>query len=331
MLVAINHHYVRESFEAPHPAVHGLTPQGLRAHLESLSRLGEFVSPLEVRDAVAGCGKLPEQALLITFDDGLKEQHDLAWPILKDMGIPAIFFVNTGPIAERTVSLAHKIHILRSEMPPEDFEAELRRVAVSDGVEIDASDQGKSVAQYRYDTSENARLKYLLNFVLDRDTLARLLARLFVARFGAFEEARRSRALYMERSEIYNLAQDGAIGSHGHEHLPLGLLDADESRSMIEQSTRLLEEWTGLAPFAFSYPYGSRESCAGSVVEQLEQSGFDYALTMERAANFDLSRPMLMARFDANDMPGGKAPLADAASFFESVPGRSWHAETHVR
>jgi hypothetical protein len=28
---------------------------------------------------------------------------------------------------------------------------------------------------------------------------------------------------------------------------------------------------------------------------------------MERAANFDLSRPLHLARFDNNDLPGGKA------------------------
>ena len=52
------------------------------------------------------------------------------------------------------------------------------------------------------------------------------------------------------------------LGTHGHEHLPLGMLDQVAQRRCVRESVRSLEEWTGVAPFALSYPYGSLPACS---------------------------------------------------------------------
>lgn len=44
MLIAVNYHYIRESFEAPYPAIFGKTPAELRSQLEQLGKAGSFVS-----------------------------------------------------------------------------------------------------------------------------------------------------------------------------------------------------------------------------------------------------------------------------------------------
>ena len=53
---------------------------------------------ISLADGVAGLkrGCLPPRALSITFDDGYRDNHDIALPILLQLGLPATFFVATG-------------------------------------------------------------------------------------------------------------------------------------------------------------------------------------------------------------------------------------------
>src|SRR5689334_9462108 len=118
MLIAVNYHYVRPSFDAPHPGIHGVTPPELAAQLRLLGQFGQFIGLPELHAAVEGRHELPERALIVTFDDGLREQYQHAVPILRELGIPAIFFINTGPIARGTVSTVHKIHLTRAYTAP---------------------------------------------------------------------------------------------------------------------------------------------------------------------------------------------------------------------
>ena len=56
------------------------------------------VSTDEFYDALADNGALPEKPVLITFDDGFKDNYKTAWPILKEFGFIGTFFVVTGKI-----------------------------------------------------------------------------------------------------------------------------------------------------------------------------------------------------------------------------------------
>ena len=56
------------------------------------------VSTDELYDALAKEGALPEKPVLITFDDGFKDNYETAWPILKEFGFTGTFFVVTGKI-----------------------------------------------------------------------------------------------------------------------------------------------------------------------------------------------------------------------------------------
>ena len=54
------------------------------------------INPDELYDALAGNGQLPENPVLITFDDGYEDNYTNAYPILKKYGFKATIFVVTG-------------------------------------------------------------------------------------------------------------------------------------------------------------------------------------------------------------------------------------------
>ncbi len=167
MLIAVNYHYVRPTFDAPYPGIHGITPAQLESQLKLLAGIGTFTSAAELRAAVRGERPLAERAFIITFDDGLREQYEHARPVLRRLGIPAIYFINTRPIETATVSPVHKIHLLRAHVAPAEFNQRLARAAAERGIEL-SDDEAcqRGIEHYKYDEPQAARLKYLLNFVL---------------------------------------------------------------------------------------------------------------------------------------------------------------------
>lgn len=77
------------------------------AQMQWLAREGLAVSLDEVRDFVAGAKPLPDGAVLVTIDDGCKSTVDLALPILRDLGVPAVAFVSAGLVGAGAVAADH--------------------------------------------------------------------------------------------------------------------------------------------------------------------------------------------------------------------------------
>ena len=116
MLIAVNFHYVRPVFDAPYPGIHGITPAQFGSQLELLAQSRPVCQRERYSRRDSWQRRLPERSLVVTFDDGLREQYEHAVPVLRRLGIPALFFVNTRPIETGTVSSVHKIHQLRSQV-----------------------------------------------------------------------------------------------------------------------------------------------------------------------------------------------------------------------
>lgn len=327
MLIAVNYHYIRASFDARNPSIFGVTPAEFERQLNILGNAATFVSAQQVRNAVRGIETLPERSLLITFDDGLKEQYELAWPILRNLGIPAIFFINTAPIVDGTVLTVHKIHLLRAQLASADLLAVLKPLAAESGINLAlAMDRDKVADQYPYDDEEAGRVKYLLNFELSWAEREQLVEVSFNTVFPG-QEAHISRDLYMNVSQVQELSRFAGIGNHSHQHFPLGLLPRETIDKELCRTNALLKTWTGASPFALSYPYGSQAACSLEAGALAMERGMDFAFTMERAVNLDFSRPLHLARFDSNDVTGGKACQMAVPELFDRVPAARWFRE----
>lgn len=325
MLIAVNYHYIRPSFDNPYPSIFGMTPTQLQSQLETLGKVGAFVSGQQVACAIEGKEPLPDRAILVTFDDGLKEQYDFAWPVLNRLGIPALFFINTLPISDYKVSQVHKIHLLRSQIAPEDFLQMLLKYAREMNIEMNVeADSNEAAFQYPYDTPQNAQMKYLLNFLLPLSDRERLVNRCFEEVFSN-REAEISKRIYMDVKQVRELDGRGCLGSHAHEHLPLGLLPSAEAEDQIRLAISYVETWTGHRPFAMSYPYGSADACSVEVGRLAAKQGIVFALTMERAGNSNLAQSLHLARFDSNDLPGGNGAKFRLQELFSEIPSASWH------
>jgi peptidoglycan/xylan/chitin deacetylase (PgdA/CDA1 family) len=76
-----------------------ITPQAFEAQMQELKNKGIAVIPMQ--DFLAwrrGEKAIPARSAVITFDDGWKSQHEVAWPILKKFNYPFTLFIYTEGI-----------------------------------------------------------------------------------------------------------------------------------------------------------------------------------------------------------------------------------------
>ncbi len=300
MLTAGNYHYIREDFTAPYPSIFGVTPRAFREQLKRLKNEGDFIHPKNLSDNFSECLHSKDNYWLVTFDDGLREQYDYALPELDALGIAAFFFANSRNREKNKVSTVHQIHLLRSVASPGEF---LKKLAAAEVPELSQNDKTRSHGIYRYDDAATAELKYLLNFKIGFDRQETVIKSIFDDYFSEDEILDK---LYMTTQHYIALAQNGCLGSHTHSHYPLGLLSAEKIRFELEHSKNYFEILTKSPIDTVAYPYGTTEAATPEVAAIAEKAGYKLGFTTIRGVNSGNENPLLLNRFDCNDLPGGK-------------------------
>jgi peptidoglycan/xylan/chitin deacetylase (PgdA/CDA1 family) len=300
MLTVSNYHYIRESFIAPYPSIFGLTPDDFKKQLVLLKNQGDFIAPKTLIENSKELLNSKDNFFLITFDDGLKEQYVSALPILDELNIPALFFVNSINHMEQKVSLAHQIHLVRSVISSAELFENLVKVT---NRKLNQQEVQQAHQFYRFDNHQNAELKYFLNVLLDFATQEKFINSIFTKHFNENEVLE---SLYMDTNQIRQLIQRGYIGSHTHTHLPLGIYDEQTILYELETTKKYLENLGGETINGVAYPYGTKEAATEEVGRLAKQVGYRIGFTTKPEVNDLSSNLLLLSRFDCNDLIGGK-------------------------
>jgi peptidoglycan/xylan/chitin deacetylase (PgdA/CDA1 family) len=76
-----------------------ITPAAFEAQMQQLKDKGISVIPMQdFLDWRRGEKAIPAKSAILTFDDGWKSQHEVAWPILKKFNYPVTLFIYTEGI-----------------------------------------------------------------------------------------------------------------------------------------------------------------------------------------------------------------------------------------
>lgn len=308
-ILAVTYHYIAgETF--PGLGVHPFGVDRFQKQVELMARTCRFLSLEDLaRPALPSLGTCSRYAVL-TFDDGLAEQFELAWPLLQAMGIPGAFFPCTAPLKTGKFLHVHRMHALRSAMADGELLALFRELAREKGFETSAKalkSRDIPVAPYPYDTPGARVLKSLFNYSLPVAEREALSESAFRQAFG--EEPSWADDFYMRPEMLIELSGAGCLGTHTHSHRPLSGLDRGQIGLEIRESLDLLEETTGKRPFAVSYPYGNRLSVSADVFETAAECGVSCGFTTERRTGRVHSDRLRLPRFDAEDISPGKNPV----------------------
>ena len=162
MLIVINHHYIsNKKFEK---GIYPITPKFFEDEIKKLSSRFKIISLDEIKDATKNVDYA--DYCLITFDDGLKEQYEIAFKIAKEYKIPIAFFVNSKQYENNELLTVHKFQLIRTIKNSKEILDYLSQInVVNDKLKnINLQD---IILQYRYDDLEMAKVKYLINVYRD--------------------------------------------------------------------------------------------------------------------------------------------------------------------
>jgi peptidoglycan/xylan/chitin deacetylase (PgdA/CDA1 family) len=182
--------------------------------------------------------RLPRRALSITFDDGYADNHDLALPVLRRLGLPATFFVATGFLDGGCMFNDVVIEAVRQAS---------RGEVVLDDLGLGRHPVGSDEERLRAIDRILARLKYFEP--ASRAAVAREIA----LRAGA----RLPTDLMMTSEQIRSLHAAGmSLGGHTANHPILAAISLEQAREDMAAGRAQLEAIIGAPVKLFAYPNG---------------------------------------------------------------------------
>ncbi len=263
-LLVVNYHRIGSRESCPFDGnLYSATSERLEIQLRQYKRYGDVVSVDDLDEVVAG---KPGKHILITFDDGYRDNYDLAFPVLKQVGVPATFFIATGFIDQPHVAWWDEIAwIIRNANVP--------ALPVSrwfeQGLEISPDDPRPAIAR-AVGTYWALRGNATAEFMDD------LASQAGTGRCGPELAC----DLWMTWDMVREVADAGIdIGGHTVTHPILARQDLTRQREEIFGSRQRLEAQLGKAPKAFSYPVGQPDMFTEETKQLVHEAGYQYAFS----------------------------------------------------
>jgi peptidoglycan/xylan/chitin deacetylase (PgdA/CDA1 family) len=280
-----------------------VTPEQLD---RQLAFVGRWFRPIGMDDLLAhvrGHRSLPRNPLLVTFDDGYRDNHDVALPILARHGVRATFFIATDYVDRRRLFWWDRVALLVKRSPRE-------RIAIDypERFELPIHAAPTRSAAIR---SVQRLIKDSVGLDLDRfiDGLERASG----VAFESDDERRLVDETVMTWDQIIALRRAGMdVHSHTRTHRVLQSLNAALLADELRGSRAVLEEVLGEPVRALSYPVGKPVSGVAHIRQAVCDAG--YELGFSNGTGFNL-----VQGFDPFDTRRVSAEVALGDSFFRAM------------
>ena len=254
-------------------------PCGMVISAETFRRQMELVrenyEALPLDEAVAmlrGERSAKRPALAITFDDGYRDFHGLAWPILRELGLPATVFVPTAYIGSGRMLDHDRFyrHVTKANSRGLSLRVPLVKAGLSAGTVSAVCAEVDSSRVYSHLSS--------LPFALRERVLDSLDEFMCEPR----EEEPIGLSL-LDWEMAREMAGAGvSFGAHTDNHVILPLEDEQTIEREILRSKQTLEEELGRPVRHFAYPTGRYNAAVRNAVAS---AGFEAAVTTDRRLN----------------------------------------------
>jgi peptidoglycan/xylan/chitin deacetylase (PgdA/CDA1 family) len=254
------YHRVAEGREDPFYLC--VNPDNFAAHLEELSRARE---PSTLADAFVPSRR---PRVVVTLDDGYRDNLTNALPIAEAKGVPITVFVASGIVGNHNGFWWDRLGTLLRSRPPHVREVDLpagdRNVRVplgSAGIRADLDSVRRHLLPLRVAEIERA---------LDA-----------VSEQWQVSSAPPPDAGTLTAEDLRQLAASDivTIGAHTVDHVRLRDRPAQEQQDTISGSKRELEQSLGRAVSHFAYPFGHHDEFDERSVDAVRSAAFDTACT----------------------------------------------------
>lgn len=193
----------------------------------------------ELMTAVNTKRSVRKRSFLITFDDGFRQVYDVVVPILKEKGIPAVFFLNPAFLNNHELFYRCKASILIDILQSKSLsEAHQKKIS--------------SMIGEKYSS-----IPKLIEFIRGIDHNSKsILDELALVLEWSFDTYLQQERPYLTDDEVRSIFNDGfLIGSHGMDHIIFNQLEYSNQIKQIKESMAYLDARYTLKHKLFSFPF----------------------------------------------------------------------------
>lgn len=287
--------------EAAHPGIENHEGKHVRLaeferHLAFLTRRYTVVPLDDVVNACVHGAPLPDNAAVITVDDGYRSTYTVAYPALKRVQLPAVVYLATDFVENRRFLWTDRVEYAVNHSTREALDVTVGGAAVR--LELGSRDSRMAA---------DRRLRSALK-ALPQETRDEAVDAVEQAAGCRVDEAAGRTALYepIRWAEAEEMAQSGLVtfGSHTHTHVILSRCEPARVTQELRRSKQIIESRLGRPCRQFCYPNGRRGDFNDTTKGLLKEQGFSSALTTVYGMNgrdadvyafqrYNLGKPMV--------------------------------------
>lgn len=241
--------------------------------------INEKFNVISFDDVMKGTKHQGRPSALITFDDGYKSVYDLAFPLLRNLGITATIFLTGDHVAKGVSPWISRLHY------------------VIDNTKI----ASVSYAGHSYELSKT---KGLQSFLFKIKGLLRELPMLEMQqRLSTLEKmldvevpTSFTETNFLNTSEINDLCRSGwIVGNHSQSHRLMAGLEINDQYVEINDAQSALSVFEGHRDI-FAVPFGGRDTFSKSTIEIAKKCGIKFLLTTIPDDNVSVGKKYVLGR-----------------------------------
>jgi len=288
-----------------------VTPPHFAEHLEVLQK---YYHPLSLQQLVEALreNKLPDRAVVVTFDDGYADNLYNAKPLLEKYNIPATFFISTGSIGQNREFWWDELErlLLQPRKLPEklslNIDGKIYQWNLDQAANYTEQDYQRDHTCKAWEAIPGSRMFFYYSIwqrlrpLLEKER-QRILDE--ILEWAVAEPTPRATHRSLSLEELSALAEGELveIGAHTVTHPFLSAQTTALQRDEIKQSKIDLEEMLNRPVRSFSYPFGDRTT---ETVELTRKAGFSCACSTDEELVWQKSDHFQLPRFAVGNWHG---------------------------
>ncbi|MDP9040154.1 MAG: polysaccharide deacetylase family protein [Acidobacteriota bacterium] len=271
-LLILNYHRIGDRTKTPYDSgTFSATTAEFDWQVRHIMRSHRIVNLEEAKEIVQGRATPRDAAVLLTFDDGYRDNFEEAFPVLQRHGVSATFFLPTAFVGTGRLPWWDVIAYLIKNAKPE-------RIALTypEPAEFDLTSANRPRAtvqilrQFKKPAASDAeRFLGELETACDTPRPGTAAERCFLN----WDEAREMQAEGM------------CFGSHTHTHPILAKLGYGSQLEELRTSREIIEGELRRPGDTLAYPVGQRDSFSADSVKALKEAGYSAAFSFYGGVN----------------------------------------------
>ena len=270
----------------------GLKPEWLDEQLAYLTRHYEIIPLNTLVECLENGRPVPERSVVLTFDDGFRDNLTNAFPILQKHHAPATIFVVTGSLTHGDLPWSQRLGYLFQHTSERVLNHPL---AGAEGLELSTeADRRAAYQAVKRPISRMGREP--------RDAAIAEIANLLRV------EPPRDRMLSWDDARDL-LAAGIEIGAHTYSHPLLAQMEPEEARWELRKSREDLKAYLGVEHPSFCFPGGSRSP---GLFDEVRNAGYRSVFDSRRRVRVNRVGTVTQYSLSRVGLPNAKAVQLEA-------------------